>query len=785
MDAPAVHVDMAFGVPPLTRPGRSKLRMEAVAGTQVTTPDHASLDLTTGLDVRIWAALDNYDTGDVQALVLKSAVGQVSWSFYLQSNDTLAFDWSYDGTTTEPAASVTLDASPGEPLWLRVTWDADNGASGNDTKFYKSRNGTDWEQLGATVTRAGTTSLHAGTAILRIGRADAFFPAATVYKMELRDAPDGSIVANPDFTIQTDGATSFVDAAGRTWTLAGDSEIIGSGDWTNIDDEAPAIAATTKRGVRIKTGDIEASRSVITVDHVSRALDSRYEGSPYWPDVTLRTRTRATVDLPGEDERRFCTGYIRRFIPEWGLATSNLAMELDDIFSVLGGASLPPSVFEYEAKALGPVSYYPLAETIGDYVDDIIGTNDGTYERDVTPGESLLPWDKRTGQTLGMDGADSESWRQLARLPSTACTDEFTLVWWVRFDEAPAETFDLWWQPSTGSPAGHVWVSIAATGELSLEATRSTASTITRVRTSGSLIPLGIFDGATHMIAVTCSTSLTPTDTTLFLDGEVIGLAVSTTTGTGTSFGWSGETTIGSSNQGETVASSTKAQVAQVLRYDQSLSWGSISDLYEAGTNPWAGDLTGTRIDRICNIIGIDPLDRNIAAGTVECGPAVFDSPEPVAYLRKVVATEGGALFANAEGQLTFLPRPDPDADPIETYAGNADEGIPYEVIQPVEDLDRTINMVDVTRDGGIVQHVEDAVSVGANGPLAITVDTVAADPSVARAIGERIVEQSAEPRRIVPAVTLNGRHRSMTLEATLDIEILDTVDVLIRPPGG
>ena len=114
-------------------------------------------------------------------------------------------------------------------LAVRVTLDVDNGAAGRTVTFYTAPTITGtWVQLGVAVTTAGITSIFSNTAAGAIGAHDAGTDglfAGRVYAAEIRNGINGTAVANPDFAAQPAGTTSFVDAAGRTWTINGSAAI--------------------------------------------------------------------------------------------------------------------------------------------------------------------------------------------------------------------------------------------------------------------------------------------------------------------------------------------------------------------------------------------------------------------------------------------------------------------------------------------------------------------------------------------------------------------------------
>src|SRR5690606_41772704 len=85
-----------------------------------------------------------------------------------------------------------------------------------------------WTQLAAAVGPTSATQIFDSTAPLQVGDVGALGfapPDGYLYGCELRSGIDGTAVAAVDFTAQTPGATSFVDAARLTWTLANGAQI--------------------------------------------------------------------------------------------------------------------------------------------------------------------------------------------------------------------------------------------------------------------------------------------------------------------------------------------------------------------------------------------------------------------------------------------------------------------------------------------------------------------------------------------------------------------------------
>ncbi|MFE6488048.1 hypothetical protein ACFVGN_34655, partial [Streptomyces sp. NPDC057757] len=195
-----------------------------------------SLDIAGDIDVRLDATLTNWTdaVGGLDTVELfgklNLAGGTKSWVLATRA-DRLYFEWSADGAATFSASStVLLPVTASGRMAVRVTLDVDNGASGRTIRFYTAPSGTAglWTQLGAPVVQAGTTSIFNSATLVKVGDAtDVNFtrPVGRVHKAEIRNGIGGTIVANPDFGAQAVGATSFVDGAGRTWSVNGTSTI--------------------------------------------------------------------------------------------------------------------------------------------------------------------------------------------------------------------------------------------------------------------------------------------------------------------------------------------------------------------------------------------------------------------------------------------------------------------------------------------------------------------------------------------------------------------------------
>lgn len=223
---------------------------------RVSAPDAAALDITGDIDIRADVELLSWRAAQDIVGKYDTPSDERSWIFQINSGGFLTLTWSTDGTTTglRTAVSTAPVPVPGDRRQaIAVTLDVNNGASGHTARFYYANTidvaWASWTQLGTDVVISGTTSIYSSTASVRLGDTDSvtaplesgdpyntftdvLFETADpmtgrYYAFQLRSGIDGTVVANPNFRIQTAGDDSFADTASVpvTWTMDNNAEI--------------------------------------------------------------------------------------------------------------------------------------------------------------------------------------------------------------------------------------------------------------------------------------------------------------------------------------------------------------------------------------------------------------------------------------------------------------------------------------------------------------------------------------------------------------------------------
>lgn len=300
-----LKVEFAPGSSPLNDIGTSYLFLpgsDPPGGSAATAPDSVPLSITTDIDIRVeFFVDDSRQLYPVPISKYDTTGNQISWAIEL-FGDFIYLIWSPDGLSGLSANSTVRipDFTGPTRIAIRVTLDVDNGAAGNTTTFYTSDSiSGSWTQLGDPVVQSGTTSIFNSTASVQIGNInfsnDLVAFKGRIYAAEIRDGIGGTVVANPDFTIQAAGDTSFQDTAPspNTWTIVSPAEIRGA-EW--VDVSSRVLSASWNQGRDDELDQFPAGTATVLLKNDDRVLDPDYTAGTYFgqllPRVPFRLRSQ-------------------------------------------------------------------------------------------------------------------------------------------------------------------------------------------------------------------------------------------------------------------------------------------------------------------------------------------------------------------------------------------------------------------------------------------------------------------------------------------------------------
>jgi hypothetical protein len=295
------------------------LSLDGISGSFASTPHSMSIVVSGDLDVRVATSPAQWIGGGIQTIAaMYTSVGGDfrSWQLVIQNDGIPRINASSDGLTAISAPADTA-ITTGSEIYLRFTLDVDNGGGNSETTFYTGTSITGpWTPLGAPVLRAIVDPLFTGGSEPLIiggsnGGTNNMF-TGLVHHLQVRDGINGTIVANPDFTAESAGTTSFNDSEGNTWTLSGNAEIIDVGpipgfDWGTADTgqdwlvgvTSPGSSAWVDNGVGVIQSGASPAGTIheMVTDLIPGAVDAELTWSAIHPGSTLDVLTEFNVGL--------------------------------------------------------------------------------------------------------------------------------------------------------------------------------------------------------------------------------------------------------------------------------------------------------------------------------------------------------------------------------------------------------------------------------------------------------------------------------------------------------
>ena len=196
--------------------------------------DSTEFSITGDLDLR---AKVHFDDGESGVVVSKWETGTQASYFMTYgvtadgTSGVVSLYWSEDGSTAKSATSSGFAIDNTEPLWIQATLDVDDAVAGYEVQFnYSDDDGVTWTAINTVTTVAGSTSIFDSGSIVEVGRrsssVDLF--VGDIYKVEIRNGIDGTLVGALDFDSVLTTDESIKDIQGNTWVI-NDNLSIGNG----------------------------------------------------------------------------------------------------------------------------------------------------------------------------------------------------------------------------------------------------------------------------------------------------------------------------------------------------------------------------------------------------------------------------------------------------------------------------------------------------------------------------------------------------------------------------
>lgn len=201
----------------------------------------------------------------------------------------------------------------------------------------------------------------------------------------------------------------------------------------------------------------------------------------------------------------------------------------------------------------------------------------------------------------------------------------------------------------------------------------------------------------------------------------------------------------------------------------------------------------GARIGALLDAIGWPASLRAIDAGDSNVQAVTLDGTPILSHLQEVAASEGGVLFVDGSGVVTFLGRFHTVLlDEINDIWGDAIGENPYEDLTTSHDDENLWNEVTVTAPALADQVAEDLESQGLfSGPFGVTAPRSKPVATLLTTTGEMltraqdILARYSTPKQRVTSITLDTRADAVQVPRMLTREIHDRIVARKRPSSG
>lgn len=556
------------------------------------------------------------------------------------------------------------------------------------------------------------------------------------------------------------------------------SAVPSSGDWVDITTKVFEWA--TKWGTQDEFTQPSAGDGSLLLDNSGGLFDPDNSSGTYYGDLLPGMWFRILGGTTTADTDVF---YAQVTPDGFQVGASQypdsvVNVRLVDVTEFLSNTDLPSSVYGSEIGVDTPALWWRLGESSGTTATDASGNGlAGTYGGGATAnsGAGLIVNDANAA--IHFDGVDDDV--ELAG--SFTLGANFSIELWVNAETDASFTRFL-------VEIGSVYDGIQLKSDVSGGGTKliyryeDASGTPFAEYTSTA----NVFDGATHHVVITQAGATT----NLYVD-NVEGKTL--TTGAAGSVTWAAKPVkLGAGEVSGT--SATKYLVGTIDEfaiYTSALTSGQVTTHYDAGTAPWAGDLTSTRFGRILDAVDYDASQRNINTGdsTMQAASLAGDAWTAILAIAK---TENGSAYIDHQdaGNVRFINRHHrwTNATSVTSQVTIGDGGgaeVPPAAIDLADD--KIVNYATMQRAGGDAVLVEDAASETTYRKRSFSETGLlypTDDESQYRA--ERIVAEKKDRHRRVRSVSLEPRKSThLAWSHVFALKLNDRITVKWRPTYG
>lgn len=555
------------------------------------------------------------------------------------------------------------------------------------------------------------------------------------------------------------------------------SDTPASTDWVDVSSYVRSFSFKTPS--RNRDLDLfQPGSAQITFDNRDRRFDPTYASSPYAPNVVPLVRVQiAYIGVTGIVTPLF-TGLVEGW-PQTYVENRDATVTVNcvDGFNLLSRGRPLASPWKMTVDVDQPDHWWRLDDPNGSLLArDFAGGAHGTHVGGVLGEQDpIIAHDdgKCVHYTVGST---------YTNLPGSAAPSgtTWTAEAWVKLDWPPTDVQD----PGT---SGHDYVTFPVwyfgNGTDSVELYMLYGRTLTVKFGDGTNTTLATAPftlAQPHHVVVTRSGNVL----LLYLDGVAVGLG-------GVSSSHVTPTTMHRlhADFASTTEGHTPGFMSDFAIYDGvALTPQQIASHYQAGRDGWDGDQAGNRVLRILKWMGWPSGLTNVDIGLSQLGPATWgEGDDPLQVLQTLTQTCYAAMYIDPAGNLRWRDRValltgTRATQPQTVFADARAFNIPYQDIQPNQDWQEVYNEVQISRDGGVTQIVNDATSQAAYGRLTLSLTgQMQRTDNEANDFAAYLLSRRKDPKVRVDNITVT-RGTSSSFVSVLGLKLEDRVTVNRTP---
>ena len=190
-------------------------------------PQAAALRPSGDMEIIVKATATDWTPAATKALVVNGDSSGPSYHNYvllLLNTGALFFSRPTGSTARTYTSTAATGVTDGQPKWIKISFDVDNGASASEVTFWLSDDGSTWTQLGDPVTgvlgAGNNNTAHSAYLYLGLNQYGEIFPwAGTIHRTIIKDGIDGTTVHDADFSAATEGISAFTESSSNAATV--------------------------------------------------------------------------------------------------------------------------------------------------------------------------------------------------------------------------------------------------------------------------------------------------------------------------------------------------------------------------------------------------------------------------------------------------------------------------------------------------------------------------------------------------------------------------------------